>query len=421
MSEVFSDYKRAFYYSVASVFTFINFLAFLISRNNAWVKNPGRAWQYASATEFRDYPASAFERTLSCYGFGQCQRIGGALLMQPVVYLADTVSKIYFWKVDDHARIFNIQMLGFGWRAACFFIITFLIFKCFKSTTFALFFLNALLLALSGWMLRLLGEAIQILPIQLSSEFDSRSVLAFQDFPHENLEWYDFGLFAALAVIAVLIPKLARSQFSLTKTVLVGVLVTSFFEYLGFVLAVSWVLFERSNKTSNLFSKKSLQIGAFLGVGSLIWLTFIVFYQRFMQAAYPKFFSLDSNNGAEHVNGVLWAIRHPIENLKSNPSIPFQILLVISQSAIMGGVLGFIARRCFKRANFESQVIQIFGCITIATGMVMFLNFFIAYGVEIQAAEHSRQTLGLQIALFTYLFLRTASSKKTDELVHTGT
>ncbi|MFM7763862.1 MAG: hypothetical protein ACKO73_13005, partial [Acidimicrobiaceae bacterium] len=61
-------------------------------------------------------------------------------------------------------------------------------------------------------------------------------------------------------------------------------------------------------------------------------------------------------------------------------------------------------------------VIQIFGCITIATGVVMFLNFFIFYGVEIQAAEHSRQTLGLQIALFTYLFLRTAVGKRIDKL-----
>ncbi|MEY3440321.1 MAG: hypothetical protein RLZZ62_1018, partial [Actinomycetota bacterium] len=100
-----------------------------------------------------------------------------------------------------------------------------------------------------------------------------------------------------------------------------------------------------------------------------------------------------------------------------NPSIPFQILLVISQCAIMGGVLGLIARRYFKQVNFDSTVIQIFRCITIATGIVMFLNFFIAYGVEIQASEHSRQTLGLQIALFTYLFLRTAAGKKTDKLV----
>ena len=417
MPEASISYKRAFYYSVTSVITFINFLAFLISRNNAWVKNPGRAWQYASATEFRDYPASAFERTLSCYGFGQCQRIGGALIMQPIIFFTDSLSKVYFWNVDVQSRIFIIQMAGFGWRITSFLIITFLIFKCFKSAPFALFFFNALLLALSGRLLRLLGEAIQFLPIQLSSEFKSRSVLAFQDFPHENLEWYDFGLFPALAVIASLIPKLSRYQSSVTKTVLIGVLITSLFEYLGFVLAVSWILFERGNKTSSLLSKKTFRIGTLIGLGSAIWLILIVFYRRFMQTAYPKFFSDGGANEKQHVKDIFWAIQHPIENLTTNPSIPFQIFLVVSQSAIMGGVLGLIARRYFKRVNFESEVIQIFRCITIATGIVMFLNFFIAYGVEIQAGEHSRQTLGLQIALFTYLFLRTAAGKKIDKPV----
>ena len=337
--------------------------------------------------------------------------------MQPIIFFTDSLSKVYFWNVDVQSRIFIIQMAGFGWRITSFLIITFLIFKCFKSAPFALFFFNALLLALSGRLLRLLGEAIQFLPIQLSSEFKSRSVLAFQDFPHENLEWYDFGLFPALAVIASLIPKLSRYQSSVTKTVLIGVLITSLFEYLGFVLAVSWILFERGNKTSSLLSKKTFRIGTLIGLGSAIWLILIVFYRRFMQTAYPKFFSDGGANEKQHVKDIFWAIQHPIENLTTNPSIPFQIFLVVSQSAIMGGVLGLIARRYFKRVNFESEVIQIFRCITIATGIVMFLNFFIAYGVEIQAGEHSRQTLGLQIALFTYLFLRTAAGKKIDKPV----
>ena len=417
MTKTFIGYKRAFYWSVASVFTFINFLAFLISRNNAWVLNPGRAWQYASATEFRDYPASEFERTLSCYGFGQCQRIGGALILQPIIFLTDNIAKLYFWNVDDQARIFIIQMVSLGWRVACLFIISFLIFKCFQSAFFAIFFLNALLLALSGLILRFLGDVIQLLPIQLASEFKSRSVSAFQDFPHENLQWYDFGLFAALAVVAVLVPNLSKSQFSITRTVLLGVVLTSFFEYLGFVLAVTWILFEQGPKASNLFSKNSFRIGTFVGAGSAIWLFFVVTYRRTIEAIYPKYFPDDSFSAISQVKGTFWALQHPIENLTNNPSIPFQILLVISQCAIMGGVLGLIARRYFKQVNFDSTVIHIFRCITIATGIVMFLNFFIAYGVEIQASEHSRQTLGLQIALFTYLFLRTAAGKKTDKLV----
>ena len=144
MKKISFNFKRAFCYSVASVFTFINFLAFLISRNNAWVQNPGRAWQYASATEFRDYPASAFERTLSCYGLGQCENIGGAHIMQPINYFADILSKIYFWNLDDQSRIFNIQMVGFGWRIACLFFIAFVVFRSFRDVFFAFFFLCVL-------------------------------------------------------------------------------------------------------------------------------------------------------------------------------------------------------------------------------------------------------------------------------------
>ena len=118
---------------------------------------------------------------------------------------------------------------------------------------------------------------------------------------------------------------------------------------------------------------------------------------------------------------VFWAIQNPIENLTSNPSIPFQIVLVLSQSAIMGVLLGFIARGCFKQLNLQPRVMLIVKSITVATAVVMLINFFIAYGVEIQAGEHSRQTLGLQIALFTYLFLRTAIGKKIDKLVGANT
>ena len=417
MKKISFNFKRAFCYSVASVFTFINFLAFLISRNNAWVQNPGRAWQYASATEFRDYPASAFERTLSCYGLGQCENIGGALIMQPINYFADILSKIYFWNLDDQSRIFNIQMVGFGWRIACLFFIAFVVFRSFRDVFFALFFLNALLFALSGWMLRMLGKVIEILPIEFTAEFKSRSVLAFQDFPHENLEWYDFGLFAILAIIAVIVPRLSKSRFSIVKTILVGVLFTSFFEYLGFVLAISWILFNVSNKASTLIGKKSFQIGTLVGFGSMIWFISINFYRRFMQATYPKFFNSEGASTGEYYKSVFWAIRHPIENLTSNPSIPFQIILVISQSALMGIILGLVARKIFRLTNFDSKLVMLFKFITIATGIVMFINFFVAYGVEVQATEHSRQTLGLQIALFTYLFLQTASSKKIDKLV----
>lgn len=406
------NFKTKVIYVLGFVFSLLNFLAFLISRNNNFIQNPGRAWTYASATEFRNYPASEFERTLSCYAFGQCYRIGGALIVQPIIYVGDLISKFYFWNVDDQARIFVIQIVGLSWRITCVGIITYLIFEGSRNLVFALSYVNALLLALSGWLLRVIGEAIKILPLKLSVDFQARSVSAFQDFPYENLQWYDFGLFAALAVIVKFIVKYSSQEISSLRFILFSVLITSVFEYLGFVFAVAWILYESQNSSKNLISKRNLFIGLKVGLGSVIWLIFISGYLRAMKFFYPKFFNFGLASDTDHAKNLFRAFQHPIQNLTGNPSILFQILLVIFQCAIMGWILGFIARSCFKHFRMTQQLLSASKCVTIATTFVMCFNLFIAYGVEVQAGEHSRQTFGLQIALFTYLFLRTAAGKR---------
>ena len=400
------------FYLLGIIFTFLNFLAFLISRNNNFVQNPGRAWTYASATEFRNYPASEFERTLSCYAFGQCYRIGGGLIAQPIIYLGDLLSKFYFWNVDDQARIFIIQTVGLSWRIACVGIITYVVLEGSQNLAFALSFVNALLFALSGWLLRLVGEVINIVPVGLSAEFKARSVSAFQDFPYENLQWYDFGLFAVLSLIVKIVLNYSSKNISTMKVFFFSVLITSMFEYLGFVFAVAWILFESQNRSEKLFSKRNLFTGIKIGLGSITWLLITSIYFRISKFYYPKFFEFGLGSDLNHTNNFFRAIQQPIENITNNPSILFQILLVIFQSAFMGMFLGFIARLCFKNIHFTHHILSAFGFVAIATAFVMFFNLFIAYGVEVQAAEHSRQTLGLQIALFTYLFLRTAAGKK---------
>jgi ABC-type Fe3+-siderophore transport system permease subunit len=89
--------------------------------------------------------------------------------------------------------------------------------------------MNSLFLTLSGWFLRILGKVIEISKIG-SGDFQARSVLAFQDFPYENFKWYDFGLFAILALIALLIAKLGDGNLSTVSFLLLGILITSFFE-----------------------------------------------------------------------------------------------------------------------------------------------------------------------------------------------
>ena len=407
------EIKKFAYHFCAWAFTFVNFLAFLVSRDHDRIHNPGQAWMDASSTDFRTYPASEFERTLSCHGIGQCQRIGGALIFQPLIFLADSISKLYYWNVDDQSRIFIIQIIGLGWRALTIGLLAFCVYRVTKSVTFVIFAMNSLFFSLSGWLLRIFGKVIEVSKIG-SGDFQNRSVLAFQDFPYENFKWYDFGLFAVLALIALLIIELDENNLSILKFLLLGILITSFFEYLGFVFAFSLIIYSRSNKHEDINTPKNrLSQGVVIMFGSFIWLAFIAIYHRLMQSLWPKFFPGEKERATQHVLDVFWAIQHPIENLTSNPSILFQICLVLLQCSLLAMVTGFVTRICLRPIQVEPKFINAFKSVNLAMTVVILVTIFIAYGVKIQATEHARQTMGLQISLFLYIFIKIASNKKS--------
>lgn len=410
-------YKRAFYYLIASVFTFINFLSFLISRSNAWVLNPGRTWQYASLTEFRDYPASEFERTISCYAIYSCQRIGSALIMQPLIFAADLISDLYFWNLTNEARIFNIQVIGLSWRAICVGSIAYVMFRLTKSAPLSLFYVNALLVTLSGALLSTLGAFTELLPISTSTEFKERQILAFQDFPNEQLIFYDYTNFLVLALI-VLIGLSNYHALSFGKLLILGFVFTSLFEFYGFLLAMSLLVL-------NFFSEKQLdlknstkQIFA-IALGSIFWLIAIMGYFKLMREIRPEFYaihgsSLQTQGGS---GDLFWAIKNPIENFTNNPSMHFQIFLVLLQSGSLGFIFGSLSRLFKMRVTVDNRVLKALLSVLIAHALVQFVTIFVTYGIIGMAGEHSRQTIGLQIALFTYVFLRTAIGKKTDRPV----
>ena len=407
------EIKKIAYYFCAWALTFLNFLAFLVSRDHDRIHNPGQAWMDASGTDFRTYPASEFERTLSCHGIGQCQRIGGALIFQPLIFLADSISKFYYWNVDDQSRIFIIQVIGLGWRALTLGLLAFCVYRVTKNVAFVIFALNSLFFSLSGWLLRIFGKVIEASKIG-SGDFQARSVLAFQDFPYENFKWYDFGLFAALALIALLIIKLGDNNLSTLRFLLLGILITSFFEYLGFVFAFSLIIYSRSNKgENNQAPKNGLSQGAVIMFGSWIWLGFIATSHQQIQSLLPKFFPGEKEEVTKHVLDVFWALQHPIENLTSNPSILFQIVLVLIQCSLLAMVTCLITRICLKPIEVEPKFINAFKSVNLAMTVVIFVTIFMAYGVKIQASEHARQTMGLQISLFLYIFVKTVSTKKS--------
>ena len=297
----------------------------------------------------------------------------------------------------------------------CIGIIFYIVFKYSKNLAFALFFVNSLMFALSGWLLRVVGELIEVLPLRLSAEFKARSVLAFQDFPHENLIFYDLTNFAAIGSIPLLIIWIRQESTSLRKLFFLGLLITSFFEFYGFVIATSLLILDwKSSKQFN--ARRSLKQTIAIVLGSISWILIITFYFKLVRTLRPDFYLIHGDSlNARGAGDLLWAIKNPIENLVSNPSIHFQVFLVLLQAAVAGLLLGALSTRFLKSIEFKPEVLQSLFCVMWAMVLVQFIALYVTYGVLGMAAEHARQTLGLQISLFTYLFLKTATSKSSLE------
>jgi len=392
-------------YCITAVLTFVNFIAFLVSRSNPWVHNPGRAWQMASLTEFRDYPASEFERVLSCYAIFSCQRAGSALFVQPLIFLSDLLAKAYYWNLDAEARIFIIQTIGLGWRALCIGLFAFAFFYLTRSISLSLFFVNALLFSISGVWLRVFGEFVKISPFANSPNFKSRAVLAFQDFPHEQLFSYDYTNFIALAIV-ISLGALHKQTTNLKRLFVVSFLLTSLFEFFGFIFAVSLLLLNFRSENRFAVKNSAKQILAVL-FGSVVWITMITIYFYLVRSLRPQFYALHGASASSHRTGdLIWAIKNPIENLTKNPSIFFQVFLTLTQSACCGFLLGRLSRLLKTHVKLDPRDMDSLLFALIANSLVQVIVLFVTYGVNGMAGEHSRQTVGLQIALFTYVFMR---------------
>jgi hypothetical protein len=417
MSFLTSEIKRPLYWGLAWIFTFINFTAFIVSRNQTWIQNPGRAWMNASATEFRNYPASDFERTLSCYGFGQCQRIGGALIVQPIIFFGDFLSKFYYFDFNENSQIFVIQMSGLAWRIFCIGFLGLIVHHFSLRLSVTLFFLNFLFLTLSGVILRGVGRLIDLLPISSSQSFAVRSTSAFRDFPFENLAWYDFGLFFAIALIIYLVVNNLREDISFKKLFLFGLFLTAFFEFLGFVFALSLVATLRSSKTVAGKSRiEMVKIFSAALVGTPLWLLLIYAYQKIVKSNFPQFFTENFDDVQSRSDSLIWALKNPIANLISSPSLVLQIILTLIQCSVFAFISGRIARKLFRFGEISSKFLLATKSVMCSFILITLVTFFIAYGVNLLAGEHARQTIGIQISLFMYLFFKSMTFPNKAEV-----
>jgi len=412
-----TNIRRLVFVFFSTTLTFINFIAFLVSRNNWWISNPGRSWQAASITEFRDYPSSEFERVLSCYAIFSCQRAGSSLLVQPVILLADLVSKAYFWNVDSVERIFVIQIVGVGWRALCIGLLAYAIYISTRSFSFTLLSINMLLITISGVWLRVVGEIAIHLSVFNSQNTRSRIISAFRDFPHEPLFSYDYTNFIIIAVV-IFLGSRPDNDFKFIRLFITGVVLTSLFEFFGFVFALSLLLLDhlRGNRIA---TKASLKNVFAVLLGSVVWIFSISLYFLLVRKLRPEFYVIHPNslNGRGGSGDLFWALKNPIENLTKNPSILFQILLTLAQAACGGFVFGQISRLAKTSNKVDSKFIDAILCTCISMAVVQVIVIFATYGVDGMAGEHSRQTIGLQIAFFLYTAFRTSRTNTNKNIL----
>ena len=145
MSFLTSEIKKPLYWGLAWIFTFINFLTFIVSRNEFWLTHPGQAWLAASVTEDRTYLASEFERNLTCYTPLTCLRSGGAFMSQTLIEVVTALCGFVSVNVNSEQETFIILIVGLMWRVTCLILFLICVTKVLESLRSALCVTNCLM------------------------------------------------------------------------------------------------------------------------------------------------------------------------------------------------------------------------------------------------------------------------------------
>ena len=211
MSFLTSDIKKPLYWGLAWIFTFINFVTFIVSRNEFWLTHPGQAWLAASATEDRTYLASEFERDLSCYQPQTCLRSGASFVSQTLIDLTTAVTQAVTVNLNNDQRTFIILLYGLLWRALCLAVFFKALKSLFDSAKAALTAINTLMIVLGGLPLWLVGRFALNLPFAFDETLYNRISDAIYWMSFQDLKFYDYGFVAIIPLTVLLLSK--NSQF----------------------------------------------------------------------------------------------------------------------------------------------------------------------------------------------------------------
>ena len=396
MSLLVNGIKRPLCWGLAWISTLINFVTFIVSRNEFWLTHPGQAWLAAGSTEDRTYLASEFERDLSCYQPQTCLRSGASFVSQILIDLTTAITQAVTVNINIEQKIFIILIIGLLWRAMCLTIFFVTIKNLFNSSHAALTAINTLMIILGGLPLWLLGRVLLNLPFTFDETLYKRISDAFYWMSFQDLMFYDYGFIAIIPLTILLLSKDTRFlRLSSSSYLLIGIVTATFYEvFVPLIIVSASIFLWRTSRTINF---KLL----WMLLGQVIWICIRAYSVRFLEPSDPNSIYFRDTSFVEVLKIFrLDGIDSPSD---SRGSIFIQYLLITAVAAtvtILGCLLtNFRAKGIDTHARTTSLAIS---SVLLPTIVIIIGTYFSPRLVEV-----GRQSIGLTVAVVIYFFAAT--------------
>ena len=393
MSFLTSEIKKPLYWGLAWMFTFINFVTFIVSRNEFWLTHPGQAWLAASATKDRTYLASEFERNLTCYTPLTCLRSGGAFVSQTLIEVITALSGFVSVNVNSEQETFIILIVGLMWRTLCVILFLICATKLFGGLRFAIAVTNCLMLVLGGLPLWTAGKILVHLPVDLSDQIIMRANDAFYFMSFHNLIFFDYGFIAIIPLTMLALAKIEDiSKLSIRSLFLIGFLTATFYEaFIPLIFVSALIFYWRS-------SRKIEYRLLWLLLGQTIWTIIRAYSIRFLEPSDPgspyfadtslySVLKIFSSKGMYSTEGSLG-------------SIAVQLILIAAIAALCGSVSALFVRTTVFHLTYHNHLAL--KSVLAATSLGIIFTYLNPKGVEV-----GRQSIGLTVAVVIYSFATT--------------
>ena len=387
-----SQIKKLIYWTIVWIFTLINFLTFIVSRNIFWITHPGQAWLAAGITQDRTYLASEFQRNLACYQPITCLRSGGAFISQLLINATTATAELVSVDLNVEQKTFIILLVGMLWRVLCVSMFLFTMSRIVNSLKTSVLLVNTLMFVLTGLPLWLLGRFLVNLPLGLSEAIIARANDAFYWMSYQELFFYDYGF---IALIPLTIFTLSACEDILRTParhlVVIGFLVATFYEAFVPLILLSSVFFAWKHNR-----KVDFRL-LWLVVGQALWTLARAYSIRFFESSDPSSIYFKDTSLLAVLK--IFSSKGMANTKDSLPSIALQLIIVIFVAISIGSVVGLISIFLKIRIPISLRNKNAVNSVALAT-LIMIAGAYLTP----KLVELGRQSLGLTVAMVIFGF-----------------